>query len=135
MVDRAGHRFLESQLLAIESTLEFVLEDPARQSSIVADDPDADLAAAAATVISHLEAARAALAPFFWLKFAVGDVVDVVTVSETTGKERTELANVTVVEIGGRSPVQNAIVEDARGTRHHVDATEVRRRAPGAGQR
>lgn len=93
VVDRAGHRFLEPQLIAALSTLEFVLGDQRLRGQIVVEEPGVDLDAAAAVAIGHLEAARAVLAPFFWQSFAVGDVVDVVDVSETTGRERVEYAS------------------------------------------
>jgi hypothetical protein len=109
------------------TTLEFVLGDPDRRVGIVADEPGADLDAAAAEAIAHLQAARVALAPFFWEQFAVGDVVDVVTVSEA-GEERIELAGVTVVEIRGRTPAHDAVVQDAHGVAHPVSGSEIRRR-------
>ncbi|TCN34468.1 hypothetical protein EV642_121105 [Kribbella sp. VKM Ac-2500] len=50
------------------------------------DEPGADLESAAAEAIAHLQAAQAALAPFFWQQFAVGDVVDVVRVAKALAK-------------------------------------------------
>ncbi|GAA3137107.1 hypothetical protein JOF29_000044 [Kribbella aluminosa] len=84
-MDRAGVRLLEAQLIAAEQQLELMLSDPGLRAMIVVDEPGADLDTAAAAAIGHLEAARALLAPFFRQDYAVGDVVDVVEVSETTG--------------------------------------------------
>ena len=119
---------MEPQLLAVAATLEFMLGDPSRRVGIVTDEPGTDLESAATEAIAHLQAARAALAPFFWQQFAVGDVVDVVRVSETTGEERTELKEVTVLEIRGHAPLHEAVVEDALGVTHLVSGSEIRRR-------
>jgi hypothetical protein len=51
----------------------------------------------------------------------------VVRISETGGGEQLELSEVTVVEIRGRAPIHDAVVEDAYGVTHLVSGAEIRR--------
>lgn len=128
MAERAGRQILDAQLVAAEGLLEWILSNPYLRNKIVVDQPGADLDTAAAAAVQHLEQAREMLAPFFLLDYVVGDVVDVVEVSERTGKERIELAGATVVEIRGESSSADAVVEDADGARHLVAGFTVRKR-------